>query len=1005
MSDVTCKAVDTCFELLEARGVDPSRLAAGSPYTLAFLRDKDNRIPWADFVALNRATRELAGLSDDDLIEFGRAVFKKGPLRLVMSLARVLGEPARFYQWMQRGNKMLFANMQSRVVTHNPHQLSIHIQLRDHDAPCPEYLLISKGAIATMPTLLGYPEAHVQLRRNDPEAIFDVTMQPKRPSFVKKALRAVTGRYETAEELLATNDQLIRRFEELQAAHTRIQEQAALVDQQARRLELAHEISKVIHGTFDLHATLETIASALIGHTAATAVHLQVRLEIGGTIVAAEASGGDSRDRAHPLIVPIEIRGAEVGILTLATGSAPEREELAASLQYVLPVLAMAIDNARVYRELATYQRGLERLVEERTAELRSARDDLALTVDQLRDAQSARERIFANISHEIRTPLSLILLAIADVEARTGDALDPVARGDLGSVVESARRLLRLVDELLLLAAGRETALQVAPQPMDLGKLVGAIAATWRPAADAAGLSLTVQGPDSLPLVLDPVAIERVVTNLLSNAVKFTPSGGTIGIEIGVEGDRARVVVRDTGVGIDDDLLQRLFGRFERGTGMAKTRSGSGIGLSLVKELVEAHGGTVAVDRLRAGGTEFRVSLPAVIPSAPAPDTAAPRMRPTDFGVSSATVQTGDVLTPPGRSVATVLVAEDDPRLAAMISRLLSEEYTVVVALDGLAALELAGTHQPHLLVTDVNMPGMDGIELARRFREATGERLAPVVILSALADLGTRLAGLATGAVDYVVKPFDPNELRARVRSQLGMRDLALRLHRAEQLSALGTLSSGLAHELRNPANAIVNAVGPVKMLLPKELTTPDSAVGQLLDVLASCAEQIGFLSRQLLSFRRGGELELREVPLPEVLHKALTLAQPALGGIAVRERIDVAGPVTCAPPLLVQVLTNLVENAAHAAGAGGWVEIAAGTHDDRVTVEISDSGPGVPVELRDRVFEPFFTTKPPGQGMGLGLPLARDIVHRHGGVLEIRERDRRPIFVIELPHGVAR
>jgi hypothetical protein len=362
VSDVTCKAVESCFELCQAHGVAASALAATTPYSLAFLRDKDNRIPWADFVAINRATR------------VGRAVFKKGPLRLVMSLARVLGEPARFYQWMQRGNRMLFANMSSRVVTHNPHQLSIHIRLRDDDAPCPEYLLISKGAIATMPTLLGYPEASVHLRRRDPEAIFDVTMQPKRPSFVRQALRAVTGRYETAEELLATNEQLIRRFEELQLAHTRIQEQAALVDRQARRLQLAHEISQLIHGTFDLQDTLDTIARTLLSHTEATAARIAVRLEVAGAVVAAEASSGDPDQGEHVRAVPLAIRGVDVGVLTLSAPSEPAQEELAGSLEYVLPVLAMAIENARVYRELATYQRGLERLVEERTAELRRPR-------------------------------------------------------------------------------------------------------------------------------------------------------------------------------------------------------------------------------------------------------------------------------------------------------------------------------------------------------------------------------------------------------------------------------------------------------------------------------------------------------------------------------------------------------------------------------------------------------------------------------------------------------
>jgi signal transduction histidine kinase len=225
---------------------------------------------------------------------------------------------------------------------------------------------------------------------------------------------------------------------------------------------------------------------------------------------------------------------------------------------------------------------------------------------------------------------------------------------------------------------------------------------------------------------------------------------------------------------------------------------------------------------------------------------------------------------------------------------------------------------------------------------------------------------------------------------------------LHRAEHLSALGILTSGLAHEIRNPANGIVNAIQPLTRLLPRELTNPEGAVGQLLDVMGSCAAQIGALSRQLLSFRDGGtQLDLQPAQIPELVQRAVALAHRALRGIEIRSDMRLDREVMCAPPLMIQALANLIENAAHAAGRGGWVQIGGHAEGGRITVEVGDSGPGVPLELRDRVFEPFFTTKPPGSGTGLGLPLARAIIHRHGGVLEIRERDRRPIFVLELPH----
>ncbi len=1048
MSDVTCKAVQTFLDVAKERGVEPALLTEGLGYSTEFLSDKNNRIKWADFVTIGNRMRELCQLDDADLEEVGRGVFKSGGLRFVMSLARVFGDPSRFYKWMQRGNNMLFANMKSQVDIVDKQRLSIRIRLRDADVPSREYLLISKGGIASMPTLLGYPEANVDLTIAGPEAVFAVTMRPKRRSMIRRVIHAMGGISETAEELLATNEALTRRLTELSEANGHIQKQAAQLDEQASRLQLAHDVSRMIHGKFDVQATLDRIVEALATHTQATSVDLRL---IDGSASASLKPGGGEGATAPPgaagearlprgsgelaAVQPfeIEIRGRTVATLAMTV---PADVGLATTLEYVLPVVAMAIDNALAFRELAEYQRGLEKLVDERTADLRSARDDLSATVVQLKEVQGSRDVFFANISHEIRTPLSLIMLAAGDIEMNA--TLDERARHNLTSVVSGARKLLRLVDELLLLAAGEQTKLSLRREPMDLGQMVTALVETWRPAAEAAGLTLRRIGTAQTTIVADATALDRVITNLVSNAVKFTPRGGTVTVEVSEvagaggprEEERVAISVRDTGIGIDEELAKRLFGRFERST-RSTGKSGSGIGLSLVKELTEAHGGTVAVVRPRGGGAELRVELPRGAREAPsgttgrfakvegaalaaeaaaaapveAPWSAKRRLEPIDFGVTGGRVSDGQVHRPPGTSLGTILLAEDDAGLSAMVAQLLAEEYTVIVAGDGLSALELARQHQPHLLVTDVQMPGMDGIELAQRFRSATNDRLAPVVIMSAIGDLGTRVKGLEAGAVDYVVKPFDPRELRARVRAQFRMRDLAVRLHQGEQLSALGTLSAGLAHELRNPANGIINAIRPLTKLLPAELSSKQSPVGQLLDVVSGCADQIAFLSRQLLNFRSNGELELRKTTVAELIKRALTMTQSTVTGVEVRQSLAYEGEVRCAPQLMLQVLTNLIDNAAQAAnpnGAteGGWIEVVSHTDEKTISLEVSDSGGGVPVDLRERVFEPFFTTKPPGVGTGLGLPLARDIVHRHGGQLVIRDRGAQCVFAIDLP-----
>lgn len=230
--------------------------------------------------------------------------------------------------------------------------------------------------------------------------------------------------------------------------------------------------------------------------------------------------------------------------------------------------------------------------------------------------------------------------------------------------------------------------------------------------------------------------------------------------------------------------------------------------------------------------------------------------------------------------------------------------------------------------------------------------------------------------------------------------LEDVCSKLQQAEQLSTLGILTSGLAHEIRNPANGIVNAVAPLIESLPKELVGPETGTGQLLDVIAECANHIEFLSRQLLGFKRKQDLELAPANVTDVVRRAIYLAQHALIGVDVRTEYTVENAMLCSVHLIVHALTNVVENAGQAAGRGGWVQISTRREGYSVHIEVSDSGNGVPAALRQRIFEPFFTTKEPGVGTGLGLPVARAIVQRHQGRLEIREREGRSAFVIELP-----
>jgi signal transduction histidine kinase len=1023
VNEVSCRIFEIFERPLAAKGLSPDLMVAHTGVALARIRNKKERIAWREFAQIMHNLRPH--FTDDEFRELGRTHMRSPSLRFAFVIGRLLFSPMDFYRWLNKPREGVGNQLFSCVIADHreisSNEIEVDLTLPEgYDLPW-NFFLTTSGNMEEVPRLLGLPRSTVTLTKIARGGRFRVVM-PRSAPLLARLWRLLTSPFtvrSAARELKDAHETLLDRYVQIEDAQTKL-------DRQATQLRIAHAVNELVQSELDLARTLATVVKALVeeaGFAWAEIILRDVDPDITPTHIrldraAARKAAYGTGARDGLLARTLEGRGGEViGDLKLAPKPGANRGEREELIAFIAPTLAVALQNALSYQALADYRSGLEELVDQRTSELRQARDELAGTVGELRDAQGARERFFGNITHEIRTPLSLILLAAADIRAQSGELLNERAQGNLGAVSDAAHRLMRLVDELLLLAAGQEEKLRPAPERTQLGALIGKLVVAWRPAAESAGLQLGQCVDPSLIAHVDPVAIERVVSNLLSNAIKYTPHGGEVIVELAREAHGLRLSVLDTGTGISDDLQSRLFGRFERAHGDAQRKMGTGLGLFVAKQLVEAHGGTItAIARTPGPGSELRVVLPAsVIASAsdageparaaelPELRLTAPAIAPTAIAPTAAARPAPIRFAPTGFSAGTILLAEDDTRLAETIARGLADEYTVIVAHDGAAALALVPTYHPQLLITDVDMPGLNGIELSRKFREVTGDRLAPIIVLSAMIDIATRLSGLDAGAVDYVTKPFDPRELRARIRAQFRMRDLAVRLQRAEQLTAMGILTAGLAHELRNPANGIVNAVGPLTDLLPRELVHPETPVGQLLDVLTSCADQIGFLSRQLLGFRKGVvDLDLRQIAVRDLIQRAVSLVHATTVELRIESVCE--GTIRCAPPLIMQVLTNLLENAAHAAqaaGPRGWIALRTSARGERFVIEVADSGGGVAPALRDRVFEPFFTTKPSGVGTGLGLSLARDIVHRHGGVLEIRDRGDHACFVVELPN----
>ncbi len=385
----------------------------------------------------------------------------------------------------------------------------------------------------------------------------------------------------------------------------------------------------------------------------------------------------------------------------------------------------------------------------------------------QLKELDTFKSQFYTNITHEFRTPLTAILGEADWLRARVG----AFATKNINRIKRNGHQLLNLVNQILDLAKLESGSLPLRNIQADIVLFIRYLVDSLGSLAESKGIELTFTAePEVYFMDFDPSKLRHIVVNLLSNAIKFTPAGGKVQVEVEVNEKILKITVADTGKGIAEEELPRIFDRFyQAGKAEVRPGEGAGIGLALTQELVKLMKGEVSIESKEGKGSTFTVLLPVTkLEKIEEPELEGPILIVPEQSTSEQAVTSK----PSNPNAPSLLVIEDSPDIVAYIVNLLKEEYRILSAPNGVKGLELARKEVPDLIISDVMMPGMDGFEVCRRIKTELATSHIPVILLTAKADLESRLEGLEHGADAYLSKPFEERELRVRLKKLLESR-----------------------------------------------------------------------------------------------------------------------------------------------------------------------------------------------------------------------------------------
>jgi signal transduction histidine kinase/ligand-binding sensor domain-containing protein/AraC-like DNA-binding protein len=410
------------------------------------------------------------------------------------------------------------------------------------------------------------------------------------------------------------------------------------------------------------------------------------------------------------------------------------------------------------------------------------------LEAEKLQELDEMKTRFFTNISHEFKTPITLIQGPAKQIlELSNDDRVSEKAK----LIHRSAKKLNRLANQLLDISRIESGKMKLKVFEQDLIPVIKELIASFLPFAEKKQISLRFDSEyQNIPLFIDRDKVEKILNNLLSNALKFTPQGGSVKVRLkSEENDKGfiRISVIDNGIGIPKEQLSKIFDRFYQvDSRLSKEYEGTGIGLSLTKELVELHRGKISVESREGQGSVFTIYLPSgreifsqeefdhYISEESDKTKITPEIDESALLKMGASSRHNEFHNEKDKPI--LLIIEDNVDVRKYITEILSGTYAVIEAANGNEGLSISFCEIPDLIISDIMMPGLDGIEVCHSLKSDSRTSHIPLILLTAKSTLRDKLVGLETGADDYIMKPFEASELKARIKNLLEQRK---RLH----------------------------------------------------------------------------------------------------------------------------------------------------------------------------------------------------------------------------------